>query len=138
MFQKIVVPVDLAHEAALQKTLQVAAGMAKTHAAQLCYVGVASASPSAVARTPEEYKDKLEKFAADQAAQHGVQATSHAIMTHDPATDLNKALEKSISDLGADLVVMETHMPNISDYVWAGHGAHVAAHSSVSVLLVRD
>jgi len=138
MFQKIVVPVDLAHEAALQKALQVAVGMAKAHSAELCYVGVASATPGAVARTPKEYKDKLEKFAESQSASHGVQATSHAIMTHDPSTDLNKALEQAIADLKADLVVMATHVPNISDYIWAGHGAHVAAHSTASVLLVRD
>ena len=34
-------------------------------------------------------------------------------MSHDPATDLNKALEAAITDLQADLVVMATHVPNI-------------------------
>ncbi|EEW59595.1 MULTISPECIES: universal stress protein [Tritonibacter] len=138
MFHKVVVPVDLAHEAALQKALQVAATMAKTHAAEVCYVGVASASPSALARSPAEYKAKLESFAQSQAAQYAIKASAHAIMSHDPATDLNKALEAAIADLQADLVVMATHVPNISDYIWAGHGAHVAAHSTASVLLVRD
>ncbi|GAB5433003.1 MAG: universal stress protein [Epibacterium sp.] len=138
MFQKIVVPVDLAHEAALQRALDVAAAMAKTHSADVCYVGVASANPAAVARSPEEYASKLEQFAQSQAAQHGITASAHAIMSHDPAVDLNKALERAISDLKADLVVMATHVPNISDYIWAGHGAHVAAHSAASVLLVRD
>jgi len=138
MFQKIVVPVDLAHEAALQRALDVAAAMAKTHSADVCYVGVASANPGAVARSPEEYASKLEQFAQSQAAQHGITASAHAIMSHDPAVDLNKALEGAISDLKADLVVMATHVPNISDYIWAGHGAHVAAHSAASVLLVRD
>jgi len=138
MFHKVVVPVDLAHEAALQKALQVAATMAKTHAAEVCYVGVGSASPSALARSPAEYKAKLESFAQSQAAQYAIKASAHAIMSHDPATDLNKALEAAIADLQADLVVMATHVPNISDYIWAGHGAHVAAHSTASVLLVRD
>jgi nucleotide-binding universal stress UspA family protein len=40
--------------------------------------------------------------------------------------------------VGADLVVMATHLPGVSDYIWAGHGAHVAAHSKASVFLVRD
>ncbi|NIZ13104.1 universal stress protein [Phaeobacter sp. HF9A] len=137
MFSNIVVPVDLAHEAALQKALQVAADLAKIHNAAICYVGVTSASPGVVAHTPEEYKQKLENFAQSQAAQHGVQASSHTILSHDPAIDLNKALEKAISDLGADLVVMASHVPNMSDYIWTGHGAHVAAHSKASVLLVR-
>ena len=138
MFQKIVVPIDLAHEAALGKTLQVAADLARSHKASLCFVGVASSAPGAVARTPEEYDAKLQSFAASQTAQHGVPASGHTIISHDPAVELNKALEKAIRDLGADLVVMATHVPNISDYIWAGHGAHVAAHSPASVLLVRD
>ncbi len=138
MFHKILVPVDLAHEAALQKALKVAAGLAKSHAAELCYVGVASSTPGAVARTPEEYKAKLAAFAQRQAAEHGVKASAHAIDCHDPTTDLSRALEQAVRDLSADLVVMATHVPNISDYIWAANGAHVAAHSSASVFLVRE
>lgn len=138
MFQTIVVPVDLAHEANLQKCLQVAAEMAKHHQARLCFVGVASANPGAVARTPEEYANKLQSFAEAQAASHGVATSAHAIQSHDPAVDMNKALDKAIAELGADLVIMQSHVPNVTDYIWAGHGAHVAAHAKASVMLVRD
>lgn len=138
MFQKIVVPVDLAHEAVLQKTLTVAAEMARLYQAAICFVGVASASPGPVARTPEDYANKLRAFAEAQAATHGVTTEAHAIQSHDPAVDMNKALDRAVTELGADLVVMQSHVPNVADYIWAGHGAHVAAHSKASVFLVRD
>ena len=39
--------------------------------------------------------------------------------------------------LGADLVVMATHVPNLTDYIWASHGGHLASHAKASVFLVR-
>lgn len=138
MFRKIAVPIDLAHLETLGKALQVAIDMAKQHDATLCYIGVATAAPSSVAHNPEEFARKLQAFAAAQAAEHGVMASSEAVIAHDPATDLEKTLEAGIARLGADLVVMATHPPGRADYIWAGHGAHVAAHSAASVLLVRD
>lgn len=138
MFRKIAVPIDLAHLETLHKALAVAIDMAKRHDALICYVGVATSAPGSVAHTPEEFARKLQDFAAAQAAEHGVLASSEALISHDPAVDLERTLENGIARLGADLVVMATHQPGMADYIWSGHGAHVAAHSKASVLLVRD
>ena len=67
MFNSIMVPVDLAHLDALEKPLTVAADMARHYNAQLCYVGVTTSQPSSVARTPEEYEQKLKAFAQEHA-----------------------------------------------------------------------
>jgi len=138
MFKKIMTPVDLSHADRLGRALDVTADMAKTHGAEVVYVGIAAAAPSAVAHTPEEYAEKLGAFAAAQSAKHGHTASAHAITSHDPSVDLNRTLEATVRDLGVDLVVMATHLPNVTDYIWSGHGAHVAAHSEASVFLVRD
>lgn len=138
MFKKIMTPVDLAHADGLGRALDVTAEMAKTHGAEVVYVGVAPTAPSSVAHTPEEYAAKLDDFAAAQSAKHGHTARAHAIMSHDPSVDLNRTLDATVDEVGADLVVMATHLPNVADYIWSGHGAHVAAHSKASVFLVRD
>ena len=137
MFKKIMTPVDLTHADALGQALAVTADLARIHGAEVCYVGVAATAPSAIAHTPEEYAEKLAAFAAAQAAQHGHSASAHAIMSHDPSVDLNRTLEATAREMGADLIVMATHVPNVTDYIWSGHGAHVAAHSDASVFLVR-
>jgi len=90
-----------------------------------------------VARTPEEFRAKLSSFAAGQADQHGIQAIGHAVFSHDPSIDLETALLTAISETGADLVVMATHVPHMTDHIWPSNGGRIASHSGVSVFLVR-
>ncbi|MCL7751755.1 universal stress protein [Guyparkeria hydrothermalis] len=137
MYQTIMVPVDLAHLDALEKPLTVAADMARHYNAQLCYVGVTTSQPSSVARTPEEYEQKLKAFAREHAPDNGHAPTARVYNSHDPVTDLDDILLKAIDDVGADLVVMGTHLPHHIDAIMPANGSKVAAHSNVSVFLVR-
>ncbi|WP_050927742.1 universal stress protein [Aestuariivita boseongensis] len=138
MFSKIMVPVDLAHAASLDRALTCAAGLAGQYGAEIVYVGVTAQTPGSVAHTPAEYKSKLADFAAGQSGQHGITATSHMVESHDPAVDMDKALLKAVADTGADLVVMQSHKPGLSDYIFEGHGPYLSQHAKASVMLVRD
>lgn len=137
MFTRIMVPVDLAHAGSLEKALGCAADIADRYGATVIYVGVSAAAPSSVAHTPAEYAAKLETFAAGQAASRGVRAEAHPVTSHDPAVDLDPALLKAVSDTSADLVVMASHIPNLTDYVWPSNGGTIAGHAKVSVMVVR-
>jgi universal stress protein F len=137
MYQSIMVPVDLAHLDALEKPLTVAADMARHYNAQLCYVGVTTSQPSSVARTPEEYEQKLKAFAQEHAPDNGQAPTARVYNSHDPVTDLDDILIKAIVDVGANLVVLATHLPKHLDAIMPANGSKVAAHSNVSVFLVR-
>ena len=60
------------------------------------------------------------------------------ILRHlDGGVDLDGALLKAVGETGADLVVMGTHVPGLSDYIWSSNGGKIAAHADVSVMLVR-
>ena len=137
MFKKIVSPVDLAHAEKLTKALAVTGELARSYGAEICFVGVTGSTPSELGRTPEEYSKHLAKFAAEQGATLGVATSSHTIVSTDPAVQMNQELEAAGAEIGADLVVMATHPPGVSDYFWSGHGAHLAAHSDASVMLIR-
>lgn len=137
MFQKILMPVDLAHARKLEKAMRVAGDLARGHDAELCFVGVTAPTPSAIAKTPDEFAAKLAVFAKEVGGVLGVRTSSHALVSHDPSTEMDRELEKAVKELGADLVVMATHAPNVTDYIWSGHGAHLATHSEASVMLVR-
>lgn len=63
MYQKILVPVDLAHLDKIPKTLNTAIDMAKHYQASLCYVTVTNSTPGAAAHNPKELADKLTEFA---------------------------------------------------------------------------
>ncbi|HSP00935.1 MAG TPA: universal stress protein [Thioalkalivibrio sp.] len=137
MFKKIMVPVDLAHLDALDKPLTVAADLARHYEAALYYVGVTTSQPSAVARTPEDYEKKLKAFAMSHAPDNGHEPTACVYNSHDPVTVLYNIILKAIKDVGADLVIMGTHLPKHLDVLMPANGSKVAAHTAASVFLVR-
>lgn len=138
MFSKIMVPVDLAHVGTLGKALETAAQLAKADNATVTYVGVTGSAPGSVAHTPEEYREKLAAFAADQAKAHGHKAEAHAEISHDPAVDLDPALLKAATAMDADLIVMQSHVPGLADHLWPSNGGTVGRKAHCSVMIVRD
>ena len=138
MYKKIMVPVDLAHQHILSGSLKIASDIAKLYDAEVCYVGATTAAPSAVAHTPAEFESKLQDFAAEQAALYGINTVAYMALSHDPVTNLDHDLIKAVSETNADLVVMATHSPNIGDFIWPSNGGKLAAHTDVSVFLVRE
>ena len=138
MFKKIMVPVDLAHKDAIDPALTVAGDLARHYGAEVCYVGVTATTPGSVARTPEEYQQKLEAFAQEHSDQHhGQTVSAHAITTPDPTVDVDDKLTEATTDTGSDLVVMATHLPHHIDAVIPSNGGEVATHTDASVFLVR-
>lgn len=137
MYEHIMMPVDLAHIDKLSRAMTVATDLAKHYGAKLTLVGVTATTPSAVAHTPDEYAEKLRAVAAAQGAQSGLAIASHTAISNDPAVQLDSALIGAVGELGADLVVMATHLPNMVDMFLPSHGGELARHSDVSVFLVR-
>ena len=138
MYSKIMVPIDLAHVDRMAGAVNMAADLAKLYDAPVCYVGATTSAPSRVAHSPEEYKGKLEAFARQEADTHGQRATAHVVVSHDPVATLDDDLLKAVSDVGADLVVMATHVPNMGDLIWASNGGRLASHTKASICLVRE
>ncbi|MCG6902521.1 MAG: universal stress protein [Rhodobacter sp.] len=137
MFEKIMVPVDLAHPETQQKALQCAADLARSGDCEVCYVGVTTETPGPLGHTPAEFERKLVEFAEGQAAAHGHKASHMVKIAHDPAIDVDNALLDAVGTTKADLVVMATHKPGIGDYIWPSNGGKLAAHAKASVFLVR-
>ena len=138
MYSKIMVPVDLAHAQGLEKALATAADLAKHYAIPVCYVGISAATPGAVAHNPEEFAAKLDAFAQAQAEARGLAQVSAApYVTHDPTIDLDPTLLRAVKEQGCDLVVMQSHVPGIAEYLFASNAGHVATHSDVTVMVVR-
>ncbi|MEL6964472.1 MAG: universal stress protein [Pseudomonadota bacterium] len=137
MYKLIMIPVDLEHADTLEKALEVGSVLAKHYEAELYIVGVTHAAPGAVAHNPLEYAEKLQAFAADQTAKHGIDFKSKAVVSHDPAVDLDDKLMQVASDIRADLIVMASHIPGFLDYVFASKAGYLASHSNLSVFIVR-
>lgn len=137
MYANIMVPVDLTKLEKLERALKVAADMAKLYGAEIHYISVTSDAPSELGKRPSDFAKKLEDFAGQQAKLHGVKTRAHPVAAHDPAADLNKTLSSAGDDIGADLIIMASHIPGFLDHVFRSHGGYVATHSDLSVFLVR-
>ena len=137
MYKKILVPVDLSHVERLDKALTTAADLSKHYGIPICYVGITTSQPSAVAHTPAEFAQKLKNFGKAQADKHGVDATTMALTSHDPAVDLDNRLMTAIDETGSDLIVMASHVPGLVDHIFASNAGYLAAYAKVSVLVVR-
>ncbi|MCB2134963.1 MAG: universal stress protein [Rhodobacteraceae bacterium] len=137
MYQKIMVPVDLRHTAKMGKALRTAGDLARLYGAAVCYVGVTGPEPSNIGHNPDEFAARLDRFAKEEATKGGHSGTSHMVISQDPTVELDRALQGAVDTVGADLVVMATHEPNVSDFIWASHGGTLALHSHATVMLVR-
>lgn len=137
MYSNIMVPVDLTQLEKLERALQVAADIAKLYGAEVHYLSIGPETPSELGKTPAEFAEKLEDFASEQAEQYGIRAKAHPIAAHDPSADLNKTLSSAGDTIGADLIIMASHIPGFIDHIFHSHGGYVATHSDLSVLLVR-
>lgn len=137
MFSKIMIPVDLGHAEQLDKALSAAAGLATQHGASVNVVGVTQSGPTPIARTPEEFAEKLSAFAADCSQKYGVTFTAHSEISHDPTIDLEATLMSAAESSGADLIVMASHVPGFAEYVFSSNAGYLASHSKMSVFVVR-
>lgn len=137
MFSNILVPVDLDHADTLETALTVAADLARLYEASVCLAGVVSTAPGASAHNPTEYAARLNSFASDQTGKRGIGFTAKVMISHDPAVDLDDQLKQAAEEIGADLVVMASHVPGFRDHFFSSKAGYLANHLGISVFIVR-
>lgn len=137
MFTKIMVPLDLGHLDKLSDALSVAAEMAKSHNAEVIYVGVYGNMPAEDGPPPQDYAAKLKAFSDGQAAAHGITTTSVPVFSHDPQAELTSALLSAATDAKADLIVMASHIPGWAEHIFHSNAGYIASYAPISVFVVR-
>ena len=139
MYKSILVPTDLEHSDKLYKSLETAIHLAQKYDANLCYVAVTPNTPTSVAANPAEFEQKLKTFADEQGVTHGIKTSAKAIISHDPAVDLDDKLLEAIKETGVDLVVMASHVPGLADklHILHSNAGKIASRAEVSVFVVR-
>jgi nucleotide-binding universal stress UspA family protein len=137
MFSNIAVPFDMAHVEKQAKAISTAADLARHYGASLTLVGVTSNTPSQSAHSPDEFSAQLADYAQRQSSQYGIPIKAHSAVGVDIAVELEKLLDQAIHEIGADLVIMASHQPGFRDYLIRSHSSKLAAHSDLSVMIVR-
>jgi len=137
MYSTIMIPIDLEHTDQMEKALTVGTDLVKTYNAKVHLVGITQSSPTEIASTPEEFAEKLSTYADTCTDKYGVPFISHTETSHDIAIDLDHVLSHVAEAIHADLIVMASHVPGLSDYIFSSNAGYLASHSKLSVFVVR-
>lgn len=139
MFKAILVPVDLTETARNESVIRQAGELARQHGASVRFLAVmAPVQPSVAAYLPAgahqkavddvqaELKKLVETTGLGDKASFEVR---EGVVYHEILTDAEEN--------GIDLIVMGSHRPEMSTYLFGSNAAHVVRHAECSVLVLR-
>jgi nucleotide-binding universal stress UspA family protein len=137
VYKVIIVPVDLRIMSVIEKSIAVAADLGQHYEASVTLLGVSSTGPNIVASGPKEYAKRLAEYAAAKSKQYGFPFEQWHLASVDPAAELQRRIQEIADELGADLVIMESHRPGLLDYLWPANTTSFVANTPLSVMVVR-
>lgn len=141
MFKTILVPVDLAEADIARKAVARAAALARESGGTVRLIYVRSILPGAFMEfVPPEFDTEQATRSADELAEFAKavpldpQYVSTVVRL---GSVYNEVLEEA-SEIGADLIVISSHRPDVSTYLIGSNAATVVRHATCSVLVLRD
>jgi nucleotide-binding universal stress UspA family protein len=142
MYRNILLPVDLSDEHSWRKALPTAIALCTTFQAELHVMTVVPefGLPMVGQFFPEGYEAKahahvaaqLEDFVAEQVPE------DVAVQRIVAAGKIYQQILRVAEQIGADLIVMGSHHPELSDYLLGPNAARVMRHADCSVMVVRE
>ncbi len=141
MFKNILVAVDLEHDTPVDDLLRIASDIANTYGAQVHLLNVIGAAPAVVSQfLPENYEnmvsEKIEKDLAVLAAK--VDLAEGAAASSVRFGGVYQEILAHAAKIGADLIIVASHKPNVGDYLLGSTAARIVRHASCSTLVVRQ
>ncbi len=137
MFSHIMIPVDLHLPPEVHKAVAVAGEVAKWQNARVTLVSVTGTQPGDVTASDASIAKDLAALADDLSAKSGAEVGTKNIHSVDVAVEVDGDLTRAAEEIGADLIVVGTHAPRITDYIFSSHAGYLAKHAKVSVFVVR-
>ncbi len=139
MFNKILVPIDLEHTDPGSRALPAALELADRHGSQITLIHIIPIIPAIVAQNLPEGHEK--KVAAELKAELEALAVKYALAADTQIEVIHGAVYPEIiqcaEDIEADVIIMFSHRPGLSDYLLGSVAARVVRHSKSSVLVLR-
>jgi nucleotide-binding universal stress UspA family protein len=141
MYDSILVPVDLDQPSSWEKALPVAVEYSQIFGARLHLAtvlpdfgtGVVGSyfPPDFEKKAGNEAREKLTRLVREKVPDN-LDADCHVVH----GTIHEKILELA-AEIGADLIVMASHRPELKDFLIGPNAARVVRHAEMSVLVVR-
>jgi nucleotide-binding universal stress UspA family protein len=141
MYNDILLPIDLGNESSWKKALPTAVEYCAAFGARLHVLTVVPefGTPMVAQFFPEGHEEKmretakavLHKFVSDRIPD--TVKVQHIV----GEGTIYKTIIETADEIGADLIIMGSHRPELQDYLLGPNAARVVRHSTRSVLVVR-
>lgn len=142
MYRNILVPVDLSDKHSWRKALPTAISLCETFEGKLHLITVVPefGLPMVGQFFPEGYEAKLRQHAAKQLRDFAAQQVPGEIECRRIVAEgkVYQEIMKAADAIKADLIVMGSHRPELSDYLLGPNAARVVRHATCSVMVVRE
>ena len=142
MYRNILVPVDLSDKHSWRKALPTAISLCETFQGKLHLMTVVPefGLPMVGQFFPEGYEAKLRQHAAKQLRDFAAQQVPGEIECRRIVAEgkVYQEILKAADAIKADLVVMGSHRPELSDDLLGPNAARVTRHARCSVMVVRE
>ena len=140
MPKNILVAVDLEHDTHIGELLRVASDMARTEGDKVQLLHVIPAAPAVVSQfLPKSYEvmasEVVEKELTALAAKFELAKGAATIAVR--FGDVYQEILAYAGKIGADLIVVASHRPNVADYLLGTTAARIVRHAACSVFVVR-
>ncbi len=139
MFKKVLIPIDVAIKDEAQKLLVAAKTLTAGWDCELHVLTVVPDFGMAIVGSyfDEKFEDQTRGAVAEQlaavVAQADMSVTQQVLMG-----SVYDSVIAHANNIGADLIVIGAHQPDLSDYLLGSNAARVVRHSKRSVLVLRD
>ena len=141
MYNRILVPVDLADTDLAKPAISTAVEMARSSGGSVRLVNVLAMTPVMLAEYVPPDFDVQQRKSAEEAlsiiAQECGLDTAHVSATVRQGGIYHEVLEEA-KGFGADLIVMSSHRPAMRTYFLGSNAGHVVRYAKCSVLVVRN
>ena len=131
MVKTVLLPVDVTKASLWQKSIDTAIELARHHGARLHVLYVVPRLERTLTRLPEHHKPELDKFM--KAVVPDDLEASGELKAGTKHREICNAAER----LKADVIVMGSHNPRLSDVVLGSHASSVVLNAPCSVYVVR-
>ena len=141
MYEHILLPVDLGNESSWAKALPAAIEYCSAFGSTLHVMTVMPdfGSPMVAQFFPTDHENRMMANAGDVLHKFVADRVPDTIKVQHIVADgtIYKTIIDTAEELGADLIIMGSHRPELQDYLLGPNAARVVRHSAKSVLVVR-
>jgi len=142
LYKNVLIPVDLNVESSWEKALPTAVTLCQAFDAELHIMTVVPefGSPMVAQYFPVEYEKKALEHADEKLKELIEQTDTDGLTVHHSVASgtIYEEIITTANQIKADLIVMASHRPQLSDYLLGPNAARVVRHADQSVLVVRE